>query len=353
MPYISQITLPSGSVYDIKDAWARTQIEAITGGSAIVFKGVSSTPMTDGGNQNPTIDGSPVTTKSTGDLYFYGQEEFIYGDDSKWHSLGPQLQNLGALAYKDSATGNFTPAGTVSQPTFTGAQGTVTITATNNASGNYTPSGTISGGTFTGTSSTFTGDFTPAGTVNLTNTNKTAAVKPATSGTTTYTPDGTISTPVISVSTAGTTAQVKQVSGITNMVNALAVAAPGATAPANAITYYNVVDENLSLYQIGATKAAPCSTANVTVKTGDASYTSSTPDFTGTGVRLVTDNISVPSSASFSGTQDSISVSGTPNGSVSNLSFSGQKVQLAGTTTPSGTVSQPTFTGDTGTVTVS
>ena len=137
------------------------------------------------------------------------------------------------------------------------------------------------------------------------------------------------------------------------MVNALAVAAPGATAPANAITYYNVVDENLSLYQIGATKAAPCSTANVTVKTGDASYTSSTPDFTGTGVRLVTDNISVPSSASFSGTQDSISVSGTPNGSVSNLSFSGQKVQLAGTTTPSGTVSQPTFTGDTGTVTVS
>lgn len=301
MPYISQITLPSGSVYDIKDAWARTQIEAITGGSAIVFKGVSSTPMTDGGNQNPTIDGSPVTTKSTGDLYFYGQEEFIYGDDSKWHSLGPQLQNLGALAYKDNATGNFTPAGTISQPTFTGA------------------------------SLTSTGNFTPAGTVNLTNTNKTVAVKPAASGTTTYTPDGTISTPVISVSTAGTTAQVKQVSGITNMVNALAVAAPGATAPANAITYYNVVDENLSLYQIGATKAAPCSTANVTVKTGDASYTSSTPDFTGMGVRLVTDNISVPSSASFSGIQGNISVSGTP----------------------SGTVSQPTFTGDTGTVTVS
>lgn len=301
MPYISQITLPSGSVYDIKDAWARTQIEAITGGSAIVFKGVSSTPMTDGGNQNPTIDGSPVTTKSTGDLYFYGQEEFIYGDDSKWHSLGPQLQNLGALAYKDNATGNFTPAGTISQPAFTGA------------------------------SLTSTGNFTPAGTISLTNTNKTAAVKPASSGTTTYTPDGTISTPVISVSTAGTTAQVKQVSSITNMVNALAVAAPGATAPANAITYYNVVDENLSLYQIGATKAAPCSTANVTVKTGDASYTSSTPDFTGMGVRLVTDNISVPSSASFSGIQGSISVSGTP----------------------SGTVSQPTFTGDTGTVTVS
>ena len=397
MAYISQITLPSGTTYDLKDTWARTQIEAITGGSAVVFKGVSSTPLTDGGNQNPTVDGTPVTTKSTGELYFYEQEEFIYGDDSKWHSLGPQLQNLGALAYKDSASGSYTPSGTVSQPTFTGGSSTVTITATNNASGNYTPSGTISGGTFTGSKSTFTGDYTPAGTVSqptftgesltstgnftpagsvsLTNGNKTAAVKTASSGTTTYTPGGTVSTPTISVTTAGTTAQIKQVSGVTNMVSALATAAPGATAPANAITYYSVADENLSLYQIGATKAAPCSTANVTVKTGDASYSSSAPTFSGTGVRLVTDNISVPTSASFSGTQGSVSVSGTPsgtvsqptftgeegtvstsgtpNGSVSNLSFSGQKVQLAGTTTAAGTVSQPTFTGEAKTVTVS
>ena len=130
MAYISQITLPSGTTYDLKDTWARTQIEAITGGSAVVFKGVSSTPLTDGGNQNPTVDGTPVTTKSTGELYFYEQEEFIYGDDSKWHSLGSQLQNLGALAYKDSASGSYTPSGTVSQPTFTGGSSTVTITAT-------------------------------------------------------------------------------------------------------------------------------------------------------------------------------------------------------------------------------
>lgn len=397
MAYISQITLPSGTTYDLKDTWARTQIEAITGGSAVVFKGVSSTPLTDGGNENPTVDGSPVTTKSTGELYFYEQEEFIYGDDSKWHSLGSQLQNLGALAYKDSASGNYTPSGTVSQPTFTGGSSSVTITAVNNANGNYTPAGTISGGTFTGSNSTFTGDFTPSGTVSqptftgasltstgnftpsgsvsFTNGNKTATVSPANSGTTTYTPAGTITTPTVSVNTAGSTVSIKQVNAVNNMVSALATAAPGATAPSNAITYYSVVDENLSLYQIGATKSASITTTNTTVKNGDASYTASTPTFTGTGVRLVTDNISVPTSASFSGTQGSVSVSGTPsgtvsqptftgeegtvstsgtpNGSVSNLSFSGQKVQLAGTTTASGTVSQPTFTGETKSVTVS
>ena len=81
MAYISQITLPSGTTYEIKDSWARDQIEAITGGSAIVFKGVSSTPLTDGGNENPTVNGTVITVKDTGDLYFYERQEFIYGDD--------------------------------------------------------------------------------------------------------------------------------------------------------------------------------------------------------------------------------------------------------------------------------
>ena len=115
---------------------------------------------------------------------------------------------------------------------------------------------------------------------------------------------------------------------MTDMVNALATAAPGATAPENVITYYNVANETLSLYQIGATKTAPCSTANITVKTDDASYSSSIPTFTGTGVRLVTDNISVPTSATFNGTQDDISVSGTPSGTISEPTFSGTNATI-------------------------
>lgn len=51
----------------------------------------------------------------------------------------------------------------------------------------------------------------------------------------------------------------------------------------------------------------------------------SAPSFTGTGVRLVTGNIAVPSAydATFVGNSDSVSVSGTPNGDVSKPSFTG------------------------------
>lgn len=239
MPYISQITLPSGSTYEIKDAWARTQIEALTGGSAIVFKGVSSTSLTDGGNENPTVDGQPVLVKATGELYFYDHQEFIYGDDNKWHLLGSELGLLGALAYEDSASGTFTPAGTVSQPTFTGGSNNVTITASTNASGNYTPTGTISGGVFSASSLTSTGSFTPSGTVSLSNANTTATVSTV-SGTATYTPGGTVSTPTISVQTAGTTTTVKNPTAVTVAKTVTAMAPSASTHPANNITYYDV-----------------------------------------------------------------------------------------------------------------
>ena len=157
MPYISKITLPSGSVYDIKDAQARSQIAALTGGDAVVFMGVSSTALTDGGSETPTVSGDQVTP-AAGQLFFYGTEEYIWGPDGKWHGLG-SLDNLGDLAYKDTAQGSFTPAGTVSQPTFTGSSSNVTITASASSSGNYTPAGTISGGSFTGASMTSTGSL--------------------------------------------------------------------------------------------------------------------------------------------------------------------------------------------------
>ena len=64
MPDISKITLPSGSVYDIKDAQAREDIEeikdAIAGG--VTFMGETTTPLTDGATTNPiTINDKSVT----------------------------------------------------------------------------------------------------------------------------------------------------------------------------------------------------------------------------------------------------------------------------------------------------
>ena len=354
-PQISKITLPSGQTYFIKDAEARSQIQALVGGDAVVFMGVSTTEITDGGSEVPTIGGEAVTP-ATGQLFFYGTEQFVWGPDGTWHGLG-SLDSLGALAYKDSATGNYTPSGTVSQPTFTGTSSTVTITAENNNSGNYQPAGTISGGVFTGSNTTFTGKFTPSGnitTTTATTENKTATVSKAASGTATYTPQGSVEAPAISVKTAGSTTTVKNPTSVT-VAKTVIAAAPGTTAPDNSLTYYSVSNETLSLYQLGYTTGDSITTNNVTVKTGDAAYEATAPTFTGTGARLVTDNIAVPKTytSTFNGTEGNVSTSGTPNGSNSSISFTGTKVQISGTTTANGTVSQPTFTGTQDSVTVS
>ena len=275
MADISQIKLPNGTTYNIKDANARERIEALE--SFTTYLGVTTTALTDGATTNPiTINGQSVTAQS-GNIVLYGNQEFIF-DGTHWNQFG-DLSSLGSLAYKNTASGSFTPAGTVSQPTFNGD--------TMNS----------------------TGSFTPAGSVKLTNSNKTAAVSAAESGAVTYTPDGTVAAPTISVKTAGTTTTVNSITAVGTLPN------------------YTVSGEVLTLTQ----GTLPTKGKNQTVKTGDAAYQATAPEFTGTGVRLVTGNISVPTSASFSGTAGAVSVSGTP----------------------SGTVSQPTFTGTTGSVTVS
>ena len=283
MPDISKITLPSGTTYDIKDASARSAIQALTGGDAVVFVGVSSVELTDGGSQTPKINNADVTP-ATGQLFFYGTHEFIYGADSKWHELG-SLDSLGSLAAKNSASATYTPAGTVSTPTFTGS------------------------------STTSTGSFTPEGSVSVstkTTSNATATVAPANSGDATYTPAGSVSTPTISVATAGSTTTVNSITAV-------------GTLPSLTTT---VSEEVLTIGWSAGT--LPTKGSDTTVKTGDAAYSSSQPSFTGTGVRLVTGNIAVPATyeASFTGSSGSVSVSGTPSGSVSQPSFTGTEATI-------------------------
>lgn len=131
------------------------------------------------------------------------------------------------------------------------------------------------------------------------------------------------------------------------MVSALATAAPGATAPANAITYYSVSDETLSLYQIGATKTDSVTLGTaVTVKTGDAVYEASAPTFTGTGKRLVVQDYTPAGTVSqptFSGTEATVDITGSATGTVSKPTFSGTKVQLSGSTTVAGSITLPTI----------
>lgn len=335
MPEIARITLPSGTTYELKDATARA---AIAGGT--VFLGVTTTQLTDGATtQTIVIDGESISAINGG-IAIYGKGEFIYADaDLKWHEIG-DTTNLGALAYKDSATGSYTPEGTVSQPTFTGSSSTVTITAADNTSGNYQPKGTVSKPTFSGEELTSTGSFTPNGSVTVTTratANKTATVTAASSGTATYTPAGSVSAPTITVGTAGATTTVNSITAV-------------GTLPSLTTT---VANETLTIGWSAGT--LPTKGSDQTVKTGDASYTASQPTFTGTGARLVTGNITVPDTytATFTGTAGEVSVSGTPAGSVSQPTFTGTKAQLSGTTTAAGSVSQPTFEGTQKAVTVS
>ena len=406
VPEISKIKLPNGTEYDLKDAWARQQIEAITGGDAIVFKGVSSTALTDGGTENPTVDGTVVTEKVAGDLYFYQTYEFIW-DGAKWVELGLAPSEFGDLAFADTASTSYTPDGSV---TFSGTTNkTATVSAADSGTTTYTPGGTVTQPTFTGTAMTSTGSFTPEGSVALSGSASTVSkatdgtatytpegsvesgytntasskslsvtgtctpngsvtlgdkavstVSKANSGTATYTPEGSVSAPTISVATAGSTGTIHNPTSVT-VAKTVVAAAPGTTAPSNNLTYYSVSSETLSLYQLGYTTGDSITTSDVTVKTGDAAYSSTAPTFTGTGARLVTDS-QIPGSASFSGSSTSVSASGTLptisssfSGTGARLvtdtnvptsgSFTGTSGSVSVTGTPAGTVSQPTFSG--------
>ena len=195
MADISKIKLPSGSVYDIKDAVARQTLAG-----AIKVKGTTTTALTDEGTTNPITINNESYTAVANDAVFYNKKEYVF-DGTKWHEFG-DMSGLGSLATKNSVSATYTPAGSVAAPE-------------------------------------------------------------------------------ISVSSAGSTTTIHNPTKET-VTTAVTAAAPGATAPNNAITYYSVSDETLSLYQIGYNTGDSITTSDVTVKTGDAAYSASAPAFTGT-----------------------------------------------------------------------
>ena len=364
-PVISKVTLPSGTEYYIKDSEARTKINdldsrvstlAVAGGMR--YLGISATLVTDGGTESVYINGETIYTSGidAGSVVIYDESEFIW-NGTKWQLLGEVNQTFGDLAAADETIASYTPEGTVSQPTFSGTLSNVSLASSSSTSANsleYVPSGTVSA-TWTGLSTTSTGSYTPAGSVTTTvatTSDTQVLVAPAESGTATYTPEGNISTPVVSKSADGTSSTIKNPTTINNVLSAINTSAPSSTAISNAIAYCSVANQTLSFNQLGTSSTAAIATTDISVRTGDATYTVSAPTFTGTGARLVTNSISIPAtfSSSFSGTPATISVSGTPEGSITSSSFSGDAIYFSGTYTPAGTVSQPTFTGTAATI---
>lgn len=109
--YFSRVKLLDGTYAEVKDTVAR---QAIAGG--VHFMGVTTTALEDMQTISVVSIGGTDMQLSNGDIVIYNRGEFVFAEsDGKVHELG-DLTGLGALAMKNSATGSYTPAGTVSTP---------------------------------------------------------------------------------------------------------------------------------------------------------------------------------------------------------------------------------------------
>ena len=272
MPELSKITLPSGVTYDIKDATARA---AVAGGTS--FLGITTTALTDGATTKTITIGGQSVSAVNGGIAIYNNKEFIYADsDEKWHEIG-DTTNLGDLAYKDTASASYKPAGTVSQPTFTGSEKTVSVSGT--------PTGSI--GTGSGTA-----NYTPAGsisiptiTVNPSTATKYAAASATGGGSVTAGKAATCTLPVLTTSVANETLTIGWTAGSFSANTPTAVTLP-----------------SFSAQQIVS---------------GISSATSSQPTFSGEAVELIFTGDALTSTGKF-----------TPSGDVSQPTFNGTQATI-------------------------
>ncbi len=114
--YLSKLTLPvniEGTVsnveFTIKDAEARQMIQDL--GQALYWLGVTTTEMSDGLTTAAVVINGETVTPNVGAVVSYENEEFVW-NGTAWQAFGSA--NFGALAYKSSAEGDYTPAGPVS-----------------------------------------------------------------------------------------------------------------------------------------------------------------------------------------------------------------------------------------------
>lgn len=144
MADISVITLPSGSSYNLKDAQARQDIANIktAASGAMHFIGETTTALADGATTSPIMIEEKEYTPNAGDVVAYEKSEFVWSAvANKWIWFG-DLGSLKKLAFKDSASGSYTPAGSVSVGV-TGTKATIksSFTPAGSVSGSVTPKG--------------------------------------------------------------------------------------------------------------------------------------------------------------------------------------------------------------------
>lgn len=134
-PVLDSIQLPgSDTKYWMKDTEAREKIEALV--NVTHFLGVTTTELTDGASTNPITINEQEVTAVSGDIAIYKKDiglqeplslEFIF-DGTYWQLLGGQsIEGAGDLAYKNSASGSYTPAGNVNLRTTDHGAGNIAV----------------------------------------------------------------------------------------------------------------------------------------------------------------------------------------------------------------------------------
>lgn len=289
--------------------------------SILKFIGTTTTALTDGATTNPiTISGKSVTVVSGNVVILSGTDQEFLWTGSAWEEFGNGSGHsikghIHTVTHKPAGTvdkTSITPAGTVSQPTFSGSavnSGENTGTNFSAAPGGHkhsvTAAGTVSQPTFTGTEATITISHTPAGTVS----------QPTFTGTavTSGKPDTTNVTTIYSITGVGSLPSASLSAG---------------TAPSHTYT-------------------APSLTASIANKCMTFSWSAGSHSFSaGTYPTLTFSAGSLPtrsSAISMPNTNHTHSV--TAAGTVSQPTFTGSSVSGSTKYTPAGTVSQPTFTG--------
>lgn len=337
MADISKITLPSGTTYNIKDAEARSAIASITSFDYVICTNAANTPQgVTWESGSTTITGTLVASADTkGKMYLVPDslgtkdiyDEYITintsGSTYIWERFGHtggSIGDLGDLAYKDSASGSFTPHGNVTAQ-FSGNEmslvynlndedndpyevvtnvalykgSTSSVTREENTPIQYVES--IGSASFSGTATTFTPKVTAT---------------------------GNVSAPTITKSSAGSTTTVNSITAVGTL--------PSWTG--------TVANENLTIAWSAGT--LPTKGSDTTVKTGDASYTASAPTFTGTKATGDTISYTPAGTVTVTPTQKYFKYDG---------DYSSKSITITGT--PTGNITNPRFIGYEETITVS
>ena len=291
------------------------------------------------------VNSLPTSNNSKGDVVLYGKKEYVW-DGTTWVELGDE-SSFSIKGHTHSVTHK--PAGTVSKPSFTGTQATI--------SSSYTPAGTISTPTFTGDEATITVSFTPEGTVS----------KPTFTGSavTSLAPDTTNVTTIYSITGVGSLPSLEFSAGTLPSASLDKGTLPSASISDGGVSLTGSVSNRHLTIGVSYTKQTLTWSAGTLPSLTWNAGTLPSATFTAGSLPTRSSAISMPntkhthsvtaagsvSQPTFTGTADSASSAYVPSGIISTPYFTGTAGTATATYTPAGSVSQPTFTGTSETIT--